>query len=200
VIEKLNLVDVFWTFQGEGEQWGRRALFVRLPFCNLKCSWCDTEFNKYQTYTIEQFQKIATEEPTRFAVVTGGEPMMNKQTPLVVQLLKNLGFKVACETNGTFPIVTGIDFVTISPKRDAGYRVVDGIVEHANEIKLVVDKDFDFNEAKKFEFIYQHTNVRLSLSPEFTEMKANIDRIEKFIKENPKWRISLQTHKWMGVK
>lgn len=192
----IRLVEFFWTFQGEGENWGRRAFFVRMPFCNLKCSWCDTEFNKFTKYTMEQLKEAALMEPSRFAVLTGGEPMLNKDSPRVVRLLKDLGFQIAVETNGTAPIIEGIDFVTISPKADAGYKVHMDALLKAHEIKLVVDKYFDREVPQRFE----SSQARLTLSPEFNDFLINVKTIEEYIKENPRWRISLQTHKFMKVR
>jgi organic radical activating enzyme len=192
----LKLNDVFWTVQGEGHNWGRRALFVRMPFCNLACTWCDTEYNSYKTWSVSEFTEFAKQESCRFAVITGGEPMMNKHTPMIIAILKNLGFEIACESNGTFPILSGIDFATVSPKRDADFDIHEENYWKANELKLVVDKDFDFEICKKFESM----SCRLSLSPEFNEWQENVERILNFIKENPKWRISLQTHKILNVK
>ena len=197
-----KLVDQFWTFQGEGFHAGRRALFVRLPFCNLKCSWCDTEFNTFKDVSKEELRHLALSEPARFAVITGGEPMMNKQTPFIVEDLKSVGFELACETNGNFKIVDGIDFVTVSPKRDANYDCHPNALEVCSELKLVVDAGFDFTVAEKFELELARINprARLSLSPEYNNMHESFLRMEQFIKEHPKWRVSLQTHKWLNIK
>jgi len=196
-----RLVDLFWTFQGEGAHWGRRALFVRLPYCNLKCTWCDTEFNTFLEYEESYLEKYALGEPSKFAVITGGEPMMNKQTPRIIEQLKKLGFEIACETNGMFPIVDGIDFVTVSPKRDSNYQVDLDALEKCSELKLVVDDGFDFANAKYFENHQNlNPNARLSLSPEFNKLHESFSKIEQFIKENPKWRVSLQTHKFVNIK
>lgn len=195
---KLN--DLFWTFQGEGMNWGRRALFVRLPFCNLKCSWCDTEFNSFNRWEESLFEQVALSELGRFAVITGGEPMMNKQVPEIVRFLKKHGFEIACETNGTFPIYDGIDFVTCSPKRDANYEVHPETLPKISELKLVVDEGFDFAVAKNFERLLAAQHTRLTLSPEFNKMSESFTKIEQFIKENPLWRVSLQTHKWLKIK
>lgn len=196
----LRLVEMFHTFQGEGKHWGRRAFFVRLPYCNLKCSWCDTSFNQFTKFSEEEFLNEAAKEPHRFAVITGGEPTMNKQTPRIIELLKSKGYEIAIETNGTFPIPDGIDFVTVSPKRDANFEIHADAALKANEVKIVVDADFDFNICK----IYQEQEwtklVRLSLSPEFNNLQESIKRIEEYIVKNPQWRVSLQTHKFMGVR
>lgn len=194
--QTLNLVDAFHTFQGEGFHAGRRALFVRMPFCNLKCSWCDTEFNKFKTWDVDKFEAFAISEPNRFAVITGGEPMMNKHTPIVVNILKNLGFEIACETNGTFPIVKGIDFVTCSPKRDAKYEVHPDVWPLVDEFKYVVDAGFDLSILDRHDV---NSPRRHSLSPEFNNMEASLKIIQQYIKENPKWKMSLQLHKWINI-
>ncbi len=196
----LRIVEMFWTFQGEGSHAGRRALFVRMPFCNLSCSWCDTSFNHYTKISEEEFLFFAQQEPTRFAVLTGGEPMLNKQSPRVVELLRGLGFEIATETNGTAAIIDGLSFVTVSPKRDAQYKIHADAALKANEIKVVVDEGFDFQVLKDIQEQDWTRNVRLSLSPEFGNFKNSIPMIEQFIKENPRWRVSLQTHKWIGVR
>lgn len=200
---ELLINDLFWTFQGEGEFSGRRALFIRMPYCNLKCDWCDTEFNSYKKISEKEFLSVALSETAAFAVITGGEPMLNKQTPRVIELLRSVGFYIACETNGTVPILDGIDFATVSPKRfskdwqkRAPYFVCDDAMTNASEFKYVVDHDFDFSILGR----HKYHAARCSLSPEFSDLHGNLSKIFDFIKENPKWRISLQTHKWMNVK
>jgi len=195
-LKELRINDVFWTVQGEGANAGKRALFVRMPFCNLACSWCDTTFNTFTKWTKETFKTFATLESARLAVVTGGEPMMNKDTPTVVQWLKDLGFTVACESNGTFPIVQGIDFVTVSPKRDADYDIHPSAFEKASEFKYVIDEGFQWEVLKRHNV---QDGRRYSLSPEFNRFEKSVAEIIEFQKLNPSWQISLQTHKWIKV-
>lgn len=195
-MSKLFINDMFWTFQGEGYNAGRRALFVRMPKCNLACSWCDTSFDTYEKIDTDLFRELALQEQSRFAVVTGGEPLLNKHTPIVVNILKELGFVVACETNGTQPYVAGIDWVTCSPKRDAGYTIHPKLKPYISELKFVVDDKFDFRVLDLHNDI---VGLRY-LSPEFTNMKENLKKIEEYIVHNTQWKISLQTHKWMGIK
>lgn len=198
----LQINDLFWTFQGEGYHAGRRALFVRLPFCNLSCSWCDTTFNTFEKWSEKDFVAFAHAEPGRFAVVTGGEPMMNKNAPRVVALLRSLGFTVAVESNGTFPLNAPYDFITVSPKKFSEEKNLEPYFIHpelfhlVDEFKYVVDKDFDFS------ILDRHVGIkpRYSLSPEFNDFKKNLDRISKYIAIHPHWRVSLQTHKWMEIK
>lgn len=196
----LNIVEMFWTFQGEGTHVGRRALFVRMPFCNLSCSWCDTEFNTYKKITEQELIDFASQETARFAVLTGGEPMLNKHSPKVVEILNDLGFEIATETNGTAKIIDGLDFITVSPKRQAGYAIHADAALKCHEVKVVVDEGFDFEVLRKLQNEDWTKLVRLSLSPEFGNFQPSMQMIEEFIKENPRWRVSIQSHKFMGVR
>lgn len=195
----LRINDVFWTVQGEGFYAGSRALFIRMPYCNYNCTWCDTSYNSYEEWEEFDVMCFIDKEPARFAVITGGEPMMNKDTPHIVQLLKYRGFTIACETNGSFPAVDGIDFITCSPKKYSKglpeFYINPAIRYKVHEYKYVVEKDFDFRILDR----HKDDTCRLSLSPEFNIFDESIARIVNYIKENPKWKISLQTHKWMKV-
>lgn len=193
----LFINDLFWTVQGEGANVGRRSLFVRMPHCNLACAWCDTTFDSHVKWSLDDFRAFAEREPARFAVVTGGEPLMHRQTPVVVRELKALGFEVACETNGTFAAPCAFDFITCSPKRDAAYAIHPDLYPLVSEFKYVVDEGFDFALLDRHRDDPAHQ--RHALSPEFGAMKESVSRILDFIAKNPGWRLSLQTHKWIGV-
>lgn len=198
----LQINDLFWTLQGEGRNVGRRALFVRLPYCNYDCPWCDTEYNSYTKWSVEDFEKFVTKEKARFAVITGGEPLFHKDLSRVLRILKKYDFEIACETNGSIPAPTEIDFVTTSPKaftkgKHAPYYIHPDLFGRTSEWKYVVDKDFDFNLLKRHE---PHTEgVTYSLSPEFGDMKNSVARIMEYIQDHPQWRLSLQTHKWINI-
>lgn len=146
----LQINDLFWTLQGEGRWTGQRALFVRLPFCNYDCPWCDTEYNSFKKFTEDEFLIFARQEKARFAVITGGEPMAHKDLARIIMLLKKEGFYIACETNGSLPIPKEIDFPTVSPKRYTKNKypeffIHDDAFQKAKEFKYVVDTDFDFS-------------------------------------------------------
>jgi len=196
----LRINDVFWTIQGEGFNAGRRALFIRMPYCNYNCTWCDTSYNTYNEWQEYELIDYAVKEKARFAVLTGGEPLMNKQLPLIINILKNLGFEIAVETNGSFPRLEGIDFVTCSPKRFVQKGLPEFFINPSlrylvDEYKYVVDSEFDFSILDK----HKTDKCKLSLSPEFNEFDLNIKKILDYVKENPKWKISLQTHKWLKI-
>jgi organic radical activating enzyme len=145
----LQINDLFWTLQGEGRWTGRRALFVRLPFCNYDCPWCDSEYNSFKKISEDEFLQFTKQESARFAVITGGEPMAHKDLPRIIMLLKKEGFEIACETNGSLPIPAAIDFPTVSPKRFTQKKYPEFFIHEdaltkAKELKYVVDSDFDF--------------------------------------------------------
>ena len=199
---KLQLNDLFWTLQGEGRWTGYRALFVRLPYCNYDCPWCDTEFNSFEEWTEKDFLNFCEKESSRFAVITGGEPLAHKQLPKIVTLLKSRGFKIACETNGSFPKIPGIDFVTCSPKaytkrNHPEYFVHPDLANHVDEWKYIVDESFNFDILNRH--VPDSEEVTFSLSPEFNQMSAQTQRIIEYIKLNPHWKLSLQTHKWINI-
>lgn len=199
---KLHINDLFWTLQGEGHFTGRRALFVRLPYCNYDCPWCDTEYNSYKTWSESDFEAFALQESARFAVITGGEPLFNKDLPRILNLLKKHGFYIACETNGSQEPSDAIDFVTTSPKKytkgkHPEYFIHPTLASKTSEWKYVVDSEFDFGILERHK--PYNKGVYYSLSPEFGAMKENTERIIAFIKKNPQWKLSLQTHKWINI-
>jgi len=196
-LASLFINDLFFTLQGEGQHWGRRALFVRMPHCNLACSWCDTTYDTHEKWSFEEFEVFALQEETRFAVVTGGEPLMHKHTPAVVGLLQKNGFYVACETNGTFAPNASFDWITCSPKRDAKYEINAKLYARVSEFKYVVDDGFDFSVLKRHDD--DPASVAHSLSPEYGTFEESVARIIDYIQENPMWRLSLQTHKIVGI-
>lgn len=200
MVNEFNLVDVFWTFQGESFNWGKRALFIRLPFCNLKCSFCDTEFNKYRKYTLDELTRLINIEPSRFVVITGGEPAMNKQLKIIISILKYNKFEIAIETNGMFELEDGIDFIVCSPKKESSYEIHEKNYSKINDLKIVVDDNFDWNILKHFEEQGSKYNWNLWLSPEYGRLAESVKEIEEYISKNPQWRLNLQTHKFIGIK
>lgn len=199
-MSQLQLNDVFNTVQGEGFNAGRAALFVRLPFCNLKCSWCDTEFDSFKVWSEGALAAAAKDYPVGFAVITGGEPSMNKHVHRVIQILRDQNFEIAMESNGTFAPPDKVDWLTISPKQQNAmgeYYVHPLAMRAASEFKYVVDESFKWSVLDRHD---TRDGRKYYLSPEFTDMEKNVARIMEFIAKNPVWRMSLQTHKWIGVK
>ena len=113
--------DIFYSLQGEGYNTGRAAVFIRFAGCNLRCSFCDTEFDTYREMTDEEIITAIKDYPARFVVLTGGEPTLQVDEAFV-DLLHQHGFEVAMESNGTRPAPKNLDWLTVSPKLCRGER------------------------------------------------------------------------------
>ena len=204
--------EMFLTLQGEGVNAGRRAVFVRFAGCNLwsgrerdrataVCRFCDTDFVGVDGLGGGRFADAATlgaavaahwgdGVSSRFVVLTGGEPMLQVDDPLVAAL-HAAGFRIAIESNGTLPIHPGIDWVCISPK--AGSETVQ---RSGDELKLVWPQpgsDPDAMEAWDF--------ANLLVQPLDDEnAAANRKAAVAFVMARPRWRLSVQTHKLLGLR
>jgi 7-carboxy-7-deazaguanine synthase (Cx14CxxC type) len=206
--------EIFYTLQGEGAQAGRPAVFCRFAGCNLwsgreadresaVCRFCDTDFVGTDGTGGGRFPDaaalaaaVAAQWPAGaggrpYVVCTGGEPLLQLDTPLI-EALHAAGFEIAIETNGTKPVPDGIDWICVSPK--AGSHLV---VEHGNELKLVFPQAEP--EARPENFL----NLRFDNF--FLQPMDGPDRVETlkatiaYCLANPTWRLSLQTHKIMGI-
>ncbi len=208
-----SIKEIFYTLQGEGANAGRAAIFCRFTGCNLWsgrekdrdraiCKFCDTDFvgtdgtmgGQYKTaeVLVEAMQGLwpDNQKKNKFVVLTGGEPLLQVDSSLIKQLHEH-DFEVAVETNGTIPLPSGIDWVCVSPKPGAKLRVTKG-----NEIKIV----------------YPQIGLRLvefenmSFDHFFLQPMDNVDRVGNTnlcvnaCLENPKWRLSVQTHKEIGIR
>lgn len=205
--------EIFLTLQGEGVHAGRRAVFLRFAGCNLwtgreedraaaACKFCDTDFvgmdgENGGRYEAEALAAKVAElwgegADHRFVVITGGEPMLQVDDP-VVDALHAKGFFIAIESNGTLPTHPGIDWVCISPK--AGSQVVQ---RHGNELKLVwpqLGSDPSAFEGWQFaNYLIQPMD-----SGDIESNRANVEAATAFVNANPKWRLSLQNHKILGL-
>lgn len=187
--------DIFYSLQGEGYFTGRAAVFVRLYGCNLNCSFCDEELHKtrFQNFEIGKIISTVNKYNCNFVVITGGEPSIRDCNPLIIEL-KEFGRFVAVETNGCdFTNIEEADWVTYSPKNWSD------IVMHGwDEIKFVV------NSRSNIEKILEIPDDKLIwLQPQSAGdevVQENVDRCCAIIKKNPHLRLSLQSHKLIGIK
>lgn len=207
-----SVKEIFYTLQGEGQNTGRAAIFCRFSGCNLWsgrsvdranaiCQFCDTDFvgvdgdggGRFETAR-DLATAIAQKWPTqhrgeRFVVCTGGEPLLQLDSGLI-ETLHSEGFRIAIETNGTLPVPDGVDWVCVSPK--AGTKIV---VHKGNELKVVFPQATDPKVYEHLEF--EHFYVQPMDGP---VQAQNIEASIGFCLANPKWRLSLQTHKILGVR
>ena len=194
--------DIFYSLQGEGHNTGRAAVFIRFAGCNLRCSFCDTEFDTYREMTAEEIVASINTYSARFVVLTGGEPTLQVDEAFV-DLLHQYGFEVAMESNGTRPAPNNLDWLTVSPKISGEKWKVESGWRLPDEVKVVFDED-----TVPETYLPSPSPLRLSpilyLQPCDTgnaERNAIIiNRCIDYIKEHPQWRLSLQTHKLIGFK
>ena len=206
-----GIKEIYYTIQGEGYHTGQAAVFLRFSGCNLwsglekdrssaQCTFCDTDFwgtdgmngGKYTAKDLASFCKSlwpATNNTQPYIVCTGGEPLLQLDEELI-NTLKEEGFFIAIESNGTISVPKGIDWICISPKLQSQLLVTSG-----HELKLVYPQDgidLDVYEKMNFEF--------LSLQPLDDEHQtAHTKSCIDICKTRPRWRLSLQTHKYTGI-
>ena len=193
------IVEIFHSVQGEGYHTGTPSIFIRFGGCNLQCSWCDTDFSKWDRISITEIMTILKQWTTRRIIYTGGEPAMQKLRPLSNEL-HSKGYNIAIETNGTIELKEGlVDWICVSPK-DMLYPEFSIKQRKGDELKVVYtgqDLSMYDNLKKGFDNLF--------LQPCYDESKDAGTNGETFhstfdiVMQNPGWNLSLQTHKWMGV-
>lgn len=189
----MRINEIFYSLQGEGRYTGVPAVFVRLSGCNLRCPFCDTDFSSYNEMSEEDIVRSVSEYPTRHIVITGGEPTLQLTASLLVKL-HAAGFFVQIETNGTHPVPEGVDWITCSPK--AGGRVV---LTRVNEVKMLYQGEgTDLSAAEAIEA--DEYRLQPLDTGDADENKEITNATIKYILDNPKWKLSLQTHKILNVR
>lgn len=194
-----NIVEIFHSVQGEGARAGIPHVFIRFGNCNLRCEWCDTDYLKFEEMNCMDILSEVFKFDCKNIIFTGGEPMINDLWP-IQRLLKNRGYHISIETNGTIPIPDGlIDWICVSPK-DQIYSNVKIKQRHGDELKCVY---LGQELAMYDELIQGFTHLYLQpcyIDNESVEWNGkNFALTESVVKQNNAWRLSLQTHKWMGI-
>ncbi|MEB2776995.1 7-carboxy-7-deazaguanine synthase QueE [Algoriphagus sp. D3-2-R+10] len=196
---QLPVMEAFYTIQGEGRFTGHPAYFIRLGGCDVGCVWCDVkeswDSGKWPVFSIEKIVEDALAYPGRLAVITGGEPLMYDLWPLTA-LLKEKGFKTNIESSGAHPYSGDFDWVCFSPKKFK--KPHPSIYSEADELKVVVFHQSDFSFAEEHALLVKST-CELRLQPEWSKAEKFTPIIVDFAKKHPKWKISLQTHKFMDI-
>jgi 7-carboxy-7-deazaguanine synthase len=195
----LPVMEYFYTIQGEGEFQGHAAYFIRLAGCDVGCVWCDVKDSwdvaAHPRVAIAKLVEQVRRSGARIAVITGGEPAMHDLTALTEALARE-GIRTHIETSGVYPLTGKWDWVCFSPKK---FKSPHPSVFHiAHELKIVVYNKSDFEWAEDLA-TYVSGNCLLFLQPEWSKEKEMTPLIVDFVKANPKWRISLQTHKYMNI-
>jgi len=200
--------EIYYTLQGEGANTGRPAVFLRFAGCNLwtgreedrstaVCQFCDTDFlggTKFATAeplaaaVSAEWSRVGRNRP--FVVCTGGEPLLQLD-PALIDALHSHGFEIAIETNGTLPAPSGIDWICVSPKANAAFVQTSG-----DELKVVYPQRGMMLE--RFERLdFRHFFVQPMDGP---DVEQNTELAARYCLEHPRWRLSLQTHKLLGIR
>ena len=195
----LPVMEQFYTLQGEGFHTGKAAYFIRLAGCDVGCVWCDVkeswDVNDHPDKTVQEIIDLALQSPGRLAVVTGGEPLMYNLDHLTKELHK-AGFQTNIETSGAYPLTGAWDWVCLSPKKFKAPK--EDVIKAAHELKIIVYNKSDFKWAEEYAEQVSET-CELFLQPEWGRQEKMLPQIIQYIQENPKWRMSLQTHKFMDI-
>ena len=194
----MRVNEIFYSIQGEGAHSGEAAIFVRLSGCNLRCEFCDTEHHPYQDLTEDEICSQIAEFPSRLVVITGGEPTL-QLTKSLIQKIHAIGKMVAIETNGTHEIPQGVDWVTVSPKSLFVGEKGLPIINHAQEVKVVFD-GLHWTDDPSFGITAAHYFIQPCDTGNEERNREIISQCVQFIKENPTWKLSLQTQKILRVR
>ena len=192
-------MEEFYSLQGEGFQTGQVAWFIRIGGCDVGCHWCDVKESwdsaKYPPLPVDPLVQRAASCPAKAVVVTGGEPLLYNLDYLC-QRLKAYSITTFLETSGSAPLSGIWDWICLSSKKEAPPR--DEILSLANELKVIIECQDDFDWAEKNAGLVNN-QCKLYLQPEWSVSESVTPVIVEYIKDHPEWRISLQSHKFMGI-
>lgn len=193
-------METFYSIQGEGNYQGHAAFFIRLAGCDVGCVWCDVkeswDANKHAVRSVESLLQEVKQTAASIVIITGGEPLMYDCLALT-EALQQAGYKTHVETSGAYPLSGKWDWVCVSPKKFKA--PLDSVLIKADELKVVVFNKTDIAWALQHAEKVNSTCL-LFLQPEWSKEKEMLPLITTFIQENPTWKLSLQIHKYMGVR
>jgi 7-carboxy-7-deazaguanine synthase len=197
--EELPVMEHFYTIQGEGYFAGKSAYFIRLAGCDVGCVWCDVkdswDVEAHPILKIDSLLREINLVNANFVVITGGEPALYNLSTLINKLKKS-GIRTAIETSGCYKLLGDIDWYCFSPKKFKS--PCEDAFKRANELKVIIYNESDFKWAE--EHAHQvNEDCILFLQPEWGRQDRMLPAIIEYVKSNPKWRISLQTHKFMNI-
>jgi 7-carboxy-7-deazaguanine synthase len=195
----LPVMEDFYTIQGEGKFQGHAAYFIRLAGCDVGCVWCDVkeswDVNAHPKVAIADLAERARQSGTEIVVITGGEPAMHDLTSLTAEIRRH-GMRTHIETSGVYPLSGEWDWVCFSPKKfKQPHPSVFGL---AHELKVIVYHKSDITWAEELSGGV-NSDCHLLLQPEWSREKEILPLIIAHVKANPRWQVSLQTHKYMNI-
>ncbi len=196
--EMLPLMEEFYTIQGEGFYTGTAAYFIRIGGCDVGCHWCDVKESWNATLHPPTITENIVSNAKKYAdtvVVTGGEPLMWDMNVLT-QKLKEAGLKVHIETSGAYELSGNWDWICLSPKKNKLPTQI--LYDKADELKVIIYNKNDFIFAEE-QALKVNQNAILFLQPEWSKKTEMTPLIVEYVMKNPKWRVSLQTHKYLNI-
>jgi len=196
--EMLPLMEEFYTIQGEGYHKGTAAYFVRIGGCDVGCHWCDVKESWNAQLHPPTPTKTIADNAAKYSntvVVTGGEPLTWDMGPLTTRL-KEHGMQVHIETSGAYPLSGQWDWICLSPKKIKLPQA--GIYGAANELKVIVYNKDDLRFAEE-QAARVSENCILYLQPEWSKRDTVVPAIVDYVMKHPKWKVSLQTHKYLNI-
>ena len=195
----LPLMEEFYTIQGEGYHSGKAAYFIRLGGCDVGCHWCDVkeswDADLHPLTLTDEIVRNASKYPGKAVVITGGEPLIYNLNYLTKNL-KKLGIATFIETSGAYPLSGDWDWICLSPKKFKAPRL--DIAPFANELKVIVFNKSDFIWAEEHAKMVG-PKCKLYLQPEWSKSSEMTPLIIDYVMNNPRWEISLQTHKFLNI-
>jgi len=192
------IVEIFHSVQGEGFHAGIPHVFVRFGNCNLRCEWCDTDFLTYEERNLESIVDEVLSYDCDRVIFTGGEPAL-QDLSTIGSSLKKEGISLSIETNGTIEVDPIIDWICVSPK-DQLYPNAKIKQRQGDELKIVYcGQDLGMYDDLRMGFMHHFIQPCYLDSESVEENGRSFQAVEKVVKESQGWRLSLQTHKWMGV-
>jgi len=196
---RLPVMESFYTLQGEGAYTGNAAYFVRLGGCDVGCFWCDVkeswDANAHPKLEISSIVEEIVQSGAQIAVITGGEPAMH-QLDSLCSAIGEKGIRRHIETAGVHPLSGTWDWICLSPKKFK--PTLDEYYSKAHELKIVVYNRHDLNWAEEHA-AKVNPDCLLYLQPEWDKREEVMPLLLNHVRENPKWRLSLQTHKFLGI-
>lgn len=192
-------MESFYTLQGEGFHQGKAAYFIRLAGCDVGCVWCDVkeswDKDLYPLQSVEEIVSEAKKYPGKLIVITGGEPTLYNLEQLT-KTLQYEGFATNIETSGSSPLTGSWDWICLSPKKFK--PPLPDILHKANELKIIIFNKSDFAWAEKHAALVS-PSCKLYLQTEWEKSEIMTPLIVDYVKENPKWQLSMQIHKYINV-
>jgi 7-carboxy-7-deazaguanine synthase len=195
----LPIMEQFYTIQGEGHYTGHAAYFIRVGGCDVGCHWCDVKESwnplLHPLMEVDAVIEEMKNHPAKTIVVTGGEPSAYNMN-YITKAIKQAGFNAHIETSGAYELTGTWEWVCLSPKKTMPPK--ESMYDKAHELKVIIFNQHDFKWAEEHASKV-NTACKLFLQPEWSKRNALTPQIVDYVMANPKWQISLQTHKYLNI-